>query len=316
MALLELLVRGVLRRRQAQAFAWEGLDELPWTRRTGRRDEIGIVELRRHELVALMDRVWPEWAEALAGLTARGLPPTPVGWRAFEDGNRSADLPQLPQQVNRRTAASLLAPHSKASLTGRHLAALGSVETTHDGSVRLRPPQGLVARTDSGAIDLSMVASTLGEACLPERALGKGFALEGSLRAVLLVENLGAFCDLPVLDGWLLVHVPGWNTKTAARFLSHLEHVPVVHFGDLDPNGVRIFQHLRKLFSALRWFIPEFWSDVVEAKGLPCVWPGEFRSESFPGLVRELASRGLWLEQEAIIVDPRIPAELSRCIGL
>ena len=68
LALLELLVRGSLKRRRAQASAWDALDELPWTRRTGRRDEVGLVEERRHELVALLGRVWPEWGEVLAAL--------------------------------------------------------------------------------------------------------------------------------------------------------------------------------------------------------------------------------------------------------
>ena len=65
LALLELLVRGTLKRRRAQTSAWDALDELPWTRRTGRRDELGLVDARRHELVALLGRVWPEWGGAL-----------------------------------------------------------------------------------------------------------------------------------------------------------------------------------------------------------------------------------------------------------
>ncbi|KYF57875.1 hypothetical protein BE04_20370 [Sorangium cellulosum] len=72
-----------------------------------------------------------------------------------------------------------------------------------------------------------------------------GLALEGTVRAALLVENLGAFCDLAAIDGWLFVHVAGWDTATVTRLLERLTHAAVVHFGDLDPNGVRIFRHLR-----------------------------------------------------------------------
>ena len=53
LALLELLVRGSLKRRRAQGALFEALSELPWTRATGRRDKIGLVEDRRHELGAL-----------------------------------------------------------------------------------------------------------------------------------------------------------------------------------------------------------------------------------------------------------------------
>jgi hypothetical protein len=311
LALLELLVRGTLKRRRSQLATWNALAELPWARRTGRRDELGLVEDRRAELAALLARVWPAWGEGLAELTARGLPPTPDGWTALEDARRAEGVPALPRRLNRRTAAALAAPHSKATLTDRRLAALGDVEATHDGSVRLRPPRGLMARTSRGAVDLAAVAAVLGEVSLPERALKDGLELAGPLRAVSLVENLGAFCDLPAIDGWLFVHVAGWDTATVSRLLERLAHVPVLHFGDLDPNGVRIFQHLRGQHPGLRWFVPSFWEEFVESKGLRGTWPDDLALDDAPTLVRELAARGLWLEQEALVVDPRTPAALE-----
>jgi len=337
LALLELLVRGSLKKRRAQAPAWDALDELPWTRRTGRRDELSLVEDRRHELAALLGRVWPEWGDVLAALTARGLAPTPEGWSELQDALRVQVLPQLrlPDQLNRRTAAALVAPHSKATLSERRLAALGDAETTHDGSLRLRPPRGLSAITPQGRVDLSAVADVLGEVSIPERAFRAGLVLEGPIRAILLVENLGTFCDLRALDGWLLGHVPGWDTATVARFFEldclRLDRgvggdidsvdvdtdgvlVPVIHFGDLDPNGVRIFQHLRGLRADLRWFVPEFWGELIGSKGLPGVWPEDLDLREAPGLVRELARRGLWLEQEALVVDSRIVGALEAMV--
>ena len=311
LALLELLVRGSLKRRRAQALAWDALDELPWTRRTGRRDEVGLVEDRRHELVSLLGRVWPGWGEVLAALTARGLAPTPLGWNELEDALRVEGLPQLPQQLNRRTAAALVAPHSKATLTDRRVGALGESEATHDGSIRFRPPEGLVATTPRGSVDLTAVAAVLGEVAIPERALSEGLVLSGRIRAALLVENLGAFCDLRRIDGWLLVHVPGWDTATVARLLECLVGVPMLHFGDLDPNGLRIFRHLRALRPDLRWFVPEFWAEFIDSKGLPGAWPKDLDLGEAPALVRELALRGLWLEQEPVAVDPRTSAALE-----
>ncbi|MDQ3267032.1 MAG: DUF2220 domain-containing protein [Myxococcota bacterium] len=311
LALLELLVRGTLKRRRAQESEWDTLDELPWTRRTGRRDELGLVEERRHELAALLDRVWPEWSDVLAALTARGLPPTLEGWNALEDALRAEGLPQLPDRLNRRTAAALVAPHSKSTLTERRLAALGEAVATHDGSVRLRPPDGLTAITTHGQVDLAAVAAVLGEVSIPERAFNAGLVLEGPIRAVLLVENLGVFCDLRRLEGWLLVHVPGWDTATVARLVERLGHVPVVHFGDLDPNGVRILQHLRGLRPDLRWFVPEFWAELLDTKGLLGTWPNDLDLGGAPALVRNLATRGLWLEQEPLAVDPRTSAALE-----
>jgi hypothetical protein len=311
LALLELLVRGTLKKRRAQTGTWDTLAELPWVKRTGRRDEFGLVEERRGVLVSLLERVWPAWGDALAALTARGFPPTPEGWTALEDATRAAGLASLPERLNHRTAAALVAPHSKATLTERRIAALGDAEATHDGSVRLRPPRGLVARSSKRSIDLTPVAEVLGEVSLPERALRDGLALEGSMRAALLVENLGAFCDLPTLDGWLVAHVAGWDTVTVARLLERLGHVPIIHFGDLDPNGVRIFRHLRAMRPDLRWFVPAFWGELVDAKGLPRRWPQDLELADAPVLVRLLATRELWLEQEHVAVDPRTPAALE-----
>jgi len=316
LALLELLVGGTLKLRRAQTSAWAALAELSWGRRTGRRDELGLVEERRSDLVALLERVWPEWGDGLAALTAHALPPTPDGWTALEDATRARALPAIPYRLNRRTAAALLAPHSKAALTERRRAALGAAEATHDGSVRLRPPEGLVARTPRGAIDLSAIATVLGEVSLPERALADGLELDGPLRAALLVENLGAFCDLPAIDGWLFAHVAGWDTATLGRLLERLQHIPIVHFGDLDPNGVRIVRHLRSMRPDLHWFVPEFWVDLLDTKGLPGAWPDDQDLLcGAPSLVRLLAARALWLEQEPIAVDPRTTGALEAVLA-
>jgi hypothetical protein len=40
--------------------------------------------------------------------------------------------------------------------------------------------------------------------------------------------------------------------------LDRIEGVPVLHFGDLDPNGVRIMLHLHRRVPNLKWFLPEF----------------------------------------------------------
>jgi hypothetical protein len=74
---------------------------------------------------------------------------------------------------------------------------------------------------------------------------------------------------------------------------------------------VRILRHLRALRSDLRWFVPEFWSELLETKGLPGGWPEDLELGDAPALVRELASRGLWLEQETVAVDPRTSAALE-----
>ena len=232
-------------------------------------------------------------------------------WRnmAFRPWGRLLDA-----RLNRRTAASLAAPHSKATLTEAKRSAFGETEATHDGTVHLRPPARLKARTRHGDIDLTAVARVLGEVAIPERAFMDGLRLEGELRAVLLVEHLGVWRDLPSPQGWLFAHVPGWDTATVAHLFERVAHVPVVHFGDLDPNGMRIYVHLRERRPDLRWFIPPFWAHFVDSHGLRAPWPSDLDLGAAPALIRELATRGLWLEQERLVLDPRITEALEQFV--
>lgn len=314
LALLELLVRGVLKRRKAQADVYDLLADLPWTRATGRRDQIALVQERRAELVMLMDRVWATWGETLAELTARNLQPTPEGLRALEDARRAEGLPTLPELLNRKTAAALAAPHSKAVLTKRRMAALGATDVTHDGAIRLRPPLGLRAMSTRGAVDLGTIAEVLGEVSIPERAFSAGLAFEGPVHALLLVENLGAWRDLPAIEGWLYAHVPGWDTASVAALIRCCVDTPVIHFGDLDPNGIRIFQHLRERCPRVRWFVPDFWCDYLESKGQRGAWPQDLNLQDAPPLVLELRERELWLEQEPLVVDARLISALQEMV--
>ncbi len=315
LALLELLSRGTLKRRRAQAEAYGVLAELSWTRATGRRDEIGVVEERRSELAGLIDRVWPTWRDVLADLVTAGLPPTPEGYGRLLDRLRAAGIHDLPRHINRRTAAALTAPHSKADLTDVRRDALGTTAPTHDGSIRLRPPAGLWARTKAGPVNLSATAAALGEVSIPERAFLDDLTFEGAIRVVLLIENLGAWRDLPAPPGWLLAHVPGWDTATVSHLFDRLADIPVIHFGDIDPNGVRILLHLRRQAPHLKWFLPDFWFELADTCGLRAQWPSDLDLGFAPAGVRDLAARGLWLEQERIVFDPRMADALAAVLG-
>ncbi len=143
---------------------------------------------------------------------------------------------------------------------------------------------------------------------MPERALADGVVLEGPTRALVTVENLGAWRGMPYT---LLAHVPGWDTATARRLLSTLAPLPVLHFGDLDPAGVRIVTHLKAEVPHLRWIVPACWSDYVASHGQPRAWPPGIVPHDAPRLVHELAAARLWLEQEVVVLDPRFASELE-----
>jgi hypothetical protein len=154
----------------------------------------------------------------------------------------------------------------------------------------------------------------LGEVAIAERAFLDGVALDGAPRAVLLVENLGAWRDLSAPDGWLVAHAPGWDTVTALHLLACFPAVPALHFGDLDPNGVRIYRHLRAHRPELRWLVPDLWVELIESHGRRGAWPADLDVDDAPPLVRALARQGLWLEQERLVLDRRLRAAMDDAV--
>ncbi len=64
--------------------------------------------------------------------------------------------------------------------------------------------------------------------------------------------------------------------------LERIVHVPMIHFGDLDSSGVRIFVHLREQRPDLLWFIPSLWAQFVESHGRGCCGSLCLTSARFP----------------------------------
>ena len=317
LALLELWATGTLKRRQAQSDAWDELARLPWARRTSRRDELTLVEGHRGDLEGLLDRAFPDWRETVATLRGRGLPTDLHGYRSLAEERRAATLPETARQrLNLRTATAALGAHSKATLGERLRAALGPIEVTRDGLIRARPNPGLTVHRGQTTWSAEALADCLGELTLTERALRDGTRLGGTLPvAVLLVENVGFYVDVAPPKGWMVAHVPGWNTATIQLLLEQLPGTPVVHFGDLDPNGVRIVAHLQAQRPDLIWAVPPFWEEQVELRGQKKDWPSDLDLRAAPALVQRLAADGIWLEQEALALDLRLTGYLESVVA-
>ena len=74
--------------------------------------------------------------------------------------------------------------------------------------------------------------------------------------------------------------------------------------------------HLRRRSPNLRWFLPEFWFELADACGLRAMWPQDLDLDFAPAQVRALAARGLWLEQERIVLDPRMADALEVALAV
>lgn len=308
LALLELVVSGELRRRKRQGEARRQLEALGWIRRSARQDRVELAPEHRARVAECLDGAWAEWRMVAAELQRLDLAPTAAGVDALEQRRRAVRVAELelPSRLNRHTAAALLSRHSKAALGPFEQVVLDGVELTDDGLVRLRPSQGLCLSVDGRTLDARALAHVLGEVVLTERALRDGAVLSGLRpRATLTVENLGAYIDATVPDDVLVVHIPGWNTRLAKMLLDPIGEVPIVHFGDLDPNGVAIVEHLRRWRGDVEWLVPAYWEELRGDHGLGRVWPKGPLPADTPEWVRELVADGLWLEQERLVVDDR-----------
>ncbi|MGM0578229.1 MAG: Wadjet anti-phage system protein JetD domain-containing protein [Myxococcota bacterium] len=307
---LELWQTGTLRVRGGTKRLAAELESLGWLTHTARRRERALVEDARGHLAAFLDRRFPAWRETLDALRERGLEPSPEALarlRSLERQRSIASWP-IPDRINRRSAAGLLADHSKAPLPDSTLDPVGAATLTSDSVLRIRPNRGLKVRRGGEVVDATRVANVLGELMLTERALMDDLRFASLLpRAILTVENRAPYVDLHPPDHLMLVHAPGKETTLAIRLLRDLlPDVPALHFGDLDPEGVAIFRQMQREVPRLRLLVPEFWRDRLPTHALAKTWPADLDLADLPPLVQDLARFGRWLEQESVALDPRM----------
>ena len=314
--LLELLQRTDVTRTKRNAALLDWLQEAGWIGQGSRRDLRRLVAARRPEIKARLDVLWPQWRAEIAALDREGLPRDPSGLRQLR--RRHLPLRQLPDRLHRKTWMARFGAQSKAGIPDEQPPQ--GTALTDDDLLRLRPNQGLTLRLADGTEqDCSRWAEPLGEVVIPQRALDRGLALDGTApRWIMTVENLGAYLDLPVDGQALVIHQPGWNTRLSARLIALLPlDLPWWHFGDLDPKGLAIFASLGDARATPRLFVPDWWQDYLGTHGLTLEggWPkvhDPAGGPQCPELVRRLREMGLWLEQEAILLDPRLSDELTR----
>ena len=305
-ALLELLQTGKLKRRGAQADAWQELLALGWARRTARETELSLVPAFRADLERTLDGCWSQWRTTQNELLERELPPTAEGLRKLDSQRRAERVSVLPSRINQRTARAALAAHSKARIPTPAQSRIEANTVTTDYLIRLRGCDGMVLHRDGVTHDAARLEHIQGELVLSERAVLDGTQLTGTPESLVLTQNLGASVDLSPPPGWIRVHAPGWDTKGARRLLEMFPETPVLHFGDLDPDGFAIHLHLREVRPDLIWVVPEWVADYVSTNGLQTDWPQTPDLTTAPPLIKQLARAGSWVEQEAIVFDLRL----------
>lgn len=208
--------------------------------------------------------------------------------------------------VNRRNwnAASGLGPKHKSKIPAQHL-------LTKDWALRIRPNKGLIAVTNTGDVELGIIAMMWTECVIPERAW-MGFSGFGGVLplSIITCENLGAYIDLPARETTLVVYSPGADTEAAVALLKLLPDVPWMHFGDLDPEGVDIAGRIAKETGRmLKLAIPDFAEDYLDAS-----MPVETQWGDVPDIeiLKKLKDKGMRIFQEVFMLDDRLPAVMEQ----
>jgi len=319
---LALLEYGELRESKANRAALMHMIDLGWCVRSSRSGTVSLTDLGKSRIPTLLNNLWPGWTLLRDRLKGVG---EPTSWDGIKNLMRKERVLEvaLPTMINRKTASACLGLHSKTGVSEALRNSLGSCRETTDQVLRLKACSGLTIRRGANVLDCDPLMTLLGEISIPERVFLDGFFLEGKLPDVVFtIENLGAYVDFPfeALKGrGVTILTPGKDTVLTIELLKRLpEKTAWLHFGDLDPEGVSIFEQInRRVPQVGRRFIPQFWEEQL---GRP-LGAGEKQwgvlppaAASIP-ILKRLMDSGLWLEQEAILLDPRLSEAVELSIS-
>jgi hypothetical protein len=287
-----------------------------WVKHTSRKEEYEITESGRQIAEKRLGKHWPTWREGLNAFRIAGLSPEDLGaWRLLRR-QAASQLPRQLKQVNRRTLNAWLRRHSKIS-SGVLPEAFANVQVTVDEVTRMRlPPRSKLLLKDGESIDCDLLTMTFGEIAVPERAWKSIRRIDSpQSNVVISIENKGAFIDFPQVAKATLVFLPGDNISALREVISRTHKQPILHFGDLDADGIGIFEAMLADGFTVEHFVPDFAEEFIltHAQDSETRWPARDYSLLHPA-VSKLASRGLWLEQEALVLDHRLEREIRSTI--
>ncbi len=292
------------------------------TRTTGKAFLTETGEIRIRELLL---REWPEYEEELADIL-REYPDFNFSLKELER-YRIEHLPNhLPPQrpavkMIRQSYNAIVGLKAKQDISDTKSKIFPEVQlVSADSFLRFRADEGLEMILANGyRFPIAEMSKYLSEFVVHEWDIVAGVKFAGVMpRAILIVENTGAFKDLPKPEGLFMLLIPGWNSPLALQALKAFpSEIPVWHFGDLDVDGYRMYlKHEKELPQKVHWFIPSFMAEYLnKAENLQGKkWPGFEEDSTIPLIVHRLATEEKWLEQEVCCLDKRMPAELEKLL--
>ena len=196
-------------------------------------------------------------------------PPEPEEWLHAQGW-------QLGEQVNERVLAALyrksdvnFTPNEQIDFEDK------GIRLCADQLLRLRAAQPFSLFFSSGTlIDATPWLQALGEVALPERTLaglGKILWGEGNIERVITTDSVGAFAELLLESGCLLVWAPPSASLALQQVVAALPpNVLWSHLTALDPAGVDRVQALaQRLGRPASWWLPRELAPIKEAYAAP-----------------------------------------------
>ncbi|HDY7744137.1 TPA: hypothetical protein RQK21_003230 [Vibrio vulnificus] len=205
------------------------------------------------------------------------------------------------------------------SKSGRSEPLLPTQAVTSDEVIRVRSSKtGLTVTYPSWQQSVDDETEARSECTIPERLWREKHRLSfADIKLIMTVENLGAFVDLPLVEGLVLLYVPGLNLTHTELLASLPATVPWVAFPDYDPNGLSIVQTMaNKLGRPARIWLPGYWQDQAAQRSREMIGTSkrgwlDAPSLSLPGL----SDVQRWLEQEVLVLDHRCDAALNDLVS-
>ena len=174
------------------------------------------------------------------------------------------------------------------------------------GELRLKAFESVIHRPKK--LNLGLVTASLGQVCIPgpQAARVQDFDLSG-IDFVLTSENMDPFQQIFTPKG-LVLFCPGYNTGLSARWLQALHaDCQWIHFGDFDPDGLRIFEQLRMQSGREGRFVPDL-EQLKEIESRLPLWNGarKFDPQLYAtARMQEMAAWGrtrqVYAEQEQVL---------------
>ncbi|MGL6288025.1 hypothetical protein [Aeromonas hydrophila] len=196
-------------------------------------------------------------------------PPTPEEWLHGQGW-------QLAEQVNERVLAALyrksevsFSPNEQIDFEDK------GIRLCADQLLRLRASEPFSLFFSGGTLlDAAPWLQALGEVALPERnlaGLGKILWGEGELLRVITTDSVGAFAELVLPVGTLLVWAPASAQQALQQVIAALPpQVQWSHLTSLDPSGVdRVLTLAQRLGRPASWWLPTALAPIMAAYALP-----------------------------------------------